>query len=168
MFSAADLPGREFGKYRLYAFRFADGRLKIGITSNVRGRAKTLEYEHRRNGVCPEVEAAWFSPWHLNAHANEVALHAALAEHRLSGEYFSATDEQLRDAVAKLSYQYQATPEQIENGKRVGAALNRAKYVPSAFAEVPDTRPFNDRLVDEARLIFGDLAAEQLKAKLAA
>ncbi|CDN95931.1 GIY-YIG nuclease family protein [Agrobacterium tumefaciens] len=167
MFDIQALPGREFGPRRLYAFLFADGRMKVGISNNVRGRAKTLEYEHRRNGVCPEIKESWFSIPHRNALENEACLHEVFKSARLSGEYF-AIDMAMVDASSQsLDFRDEATTGETARGAAFVAAFDRAKAVPSALQSAMKQKTLNDEIVEEARAIFGDIAADQLKERFA-
>lgn len=163
MFDLHALPVREFGPRRLYAFLFADGRMKIGITNNVRGRAKSLEYEHRRNGVCHKIKASWFSMPHRNALENEACLHEVFKSVRLSGEYFAVDMAMIEAASQQLGFRDEETTAEKTRGAAFVVAFDRAKAVPSALDAAMKQNMLNEEIVEEARAIFGDLAADQLR-----
>lgn len=102
---------------RLYALRFSDSFVKIGVSSDVAKRFGTIRSEHARFGLPTSFSSAAFSVACFDAREHERALLDEFASSRVGGEYVSKSFDAVVRAMRVRTYRTTQTREEVEQDK---------------------------------------------------
>jgi len=123
----------------LYFFE-APGKIKIGISKNLKQRAADLR---RQNGADLVLFAAVPGSWHLERH-----IHKKLSDHRLHGEWF-ADNEEVRGVIKTV----------IKDGP---AAIGFVEPMPKKAPVQAAAQPYHIMLGNLCELLWPGEALQQL------
>lgn len=148
------------GRWWIYVIEFVEGPLKIGVTRHLRGRISTLRYERKRNGLDPSIRRVHVSEKHRGAEDNESKLLHLLGARRVHGEHVEATAAEVLSLFEDLDRDPADDGDDGSRAKAVEAVITLGVR-PEQKMSANDVA----ELVAEARVLFGDRAADEIEQR---
>lgn len=134
--TVAELPGAcARHTRRVYAMKFSDRLVKIGMTGNVAQRATSIATDHARFGIPSNIECAAYSPECYNA--SKVEKHLLDSFDRVHGEYVEADFESVLAAMSSAPYDLMTEEQQAARDAQSEATLIGLKKLLRSMSPPP-------------------------------